>query len=227
MTHHGRHRKRHIAGRFAAAIAILAVLLGTAWAVNAFRGSDSPDRSSRTHVESMKAAVARATDTCREARDLFTDDIVAMHGAIQQWRLHIDAMTQLVNGKIDLAQAIAFWDSTRVEGKRSLALWNRVDGRYLSARASCEAPAPTQGSANELEACHDRQVATDVVLGDARVTLADWKMHIRDMEALRAGKIGATRAIHMWHRMYNRGKVALARYDKDHRSMDQVAECSL
>lgn len=223
MTLHGRHRKRRIAGRWAVAIAILALLLGTALLV-APSGNDRPNQASR-HVEAMQAALSRATGTCRQARDLFTDDVVAMHGAIQQWRLHINAMTQLVNGKIDLDQAVAFWNSTRVVGKRSLALWDRVDGRYLSTGASCEPPA--RASASKLRACHDRQVATDLVLRDARATLADWKMHIRDMDALRAGKLGPTRAIHMWHRMYRRGKVALARYGMDHRSLAQAAECSL
>jgi hypothetical protein len=231
MMHHGRHLKRHVAGRLAAAIVIIAVLFGTALAVNANRGNDTTDRTARTHLEAMRAAVARATDVCRSARELFTEDAVAMNGAIQQWRIHIDAMTQLTSGKIDLAQAVAFWDSTRIEGKRTLALFHRVDGRYRAAHAKCEAPTAANesasGSTADLQACQKRQTATDAVLRDARDTLADWKMHIKDMDALRAGKLSPKHAIHMWHQMYRRGKVELARYDQDHRQLHNVPECPL
>lgn len=227
MTHHGRHRRRHLGGSLVAAVAVVAVLLGTAWAINSSRDEDAPDRTSRTHVAAIRAALTEATDECRTARDLFTEDIVAMQGAIQQWRLHIDAMTQLVSGKIDLGQAVAFWDSTRIEGKRSLALWERVDGQYRSAQANCATPAGASATATDLEDCRARQLATDTVLRDARDTLADWKMHIRDMEALRAGKLGVKHAVRMWHQMYKRGKVALDRYDADHRQLNRAPECPL
>lgn len=34
-------------------------------------------------------------------------------------------------------------------------------------------------------------------------------------------------ALHLWHQMYQRGKVELANYDRDHRRLDRVADCPL
>jgi hypothetical protein len=154
-----------------------------------------------------------------------------MEGAIQQWRIHVDAMTNLTAGEINLQDAVAFWDSTRIEGKRTLRLFNRIDAAYVAARAQCQSPAAVQGShsnaATDLESCRQRQAATDVVLADARRTLAHWKMHIKDMDALRAGKLAPKPAIRKWHQMYRRGKVELARYDADHRKLDQSPNCPL
>ncbi len=227
MTPHGRHRKRHVVGPVSAAIATVAVLAGVWWVVNVPLDQDDPSRPARTPTASTQAAVVRATDDCRAARELFTEDVVAMHGAIQQWRIHIDAMTQLVAGRIDLAQAVAFWDSTRVEGKRSVAMWQRADGRYATERRSCAVPQGAGGTAAGLEACRQRQDAADAVLTVARRTLTDWEEHIGHMDALRAGKLDPGHALHLWDRMYERGKVALQDYDVAYRHLEQLPECPL
>jgi hypothetical protein len=233
MTHHGRHEKRGrrpVVGPLVVAVAVVALLAGGVWGVTHYGGEEPTAKArTQTHTPALRAALAKATDTCRTARDLFTPDVVAMEGAIQQWRIHVAAMTQLTSGKIDLNQAQAFWNSTRVEGKRTLKLFDRVDHRYSTAQTHCGAPAGVDDAANasasELKTCEQRQAAVDVVLNDARKTLDDWRMHIKQMDALRAGTLNATRALHMWHAMYQRGKVELAQYDKDHRHLDRTADC--
>ena len=236
MTHHGRHEKRDrrpVAGPLLVAVAVVLLLAGGVWGVAHYSDGDEPAAQSRTHPQTpaLQAALTKATDTCRTARDLFTPDVVAMEGAVQQWRIHVDAMTQLTSGKIQLNQAMAFWDSSRVEGKRTLKLFDRVDRRYAKAQTHCGAPAQSAdsagASANELQACEQRQEAVDAVLADARKTLEDWRMHINQMDALRSGKISPAHAMHMWHQMYKRGKVELAKYDDDHRRLDHVADCPL
>jgi hypothetical protein len=230
MTEHGRHRRRLSGLRrmlvpTATAAAVVAVL-GTAVLATSLVGADRGRRSPTATAAQADTALLQATDRCRAARLQATQDLVAAGGSIQQWRLHIGAMNDLVAGKITLAQATAFWDATKVEGKRTLALWKTVDQHYRAAALTCAAPDGAPAT-QALQTCQRRQAAVDALLDAARGTLADWAEHIAQMDALRAGRITPAEALHMWHTMYQRGVVGLKAYDGAYRYYDGSPTCPL
>lgn len=230
MNARGRHRRRFSLAEVAITLATVAVILVVSWITGIGQPGrragttateDAAARSART-----QAAVTVATSACRTARQLVNEDIVATSGAVQQWRIHVDAMSQLVSGKITLQQATAFWASTRVEGARTLAFWDQVDQHYRSAGSTCTPP-HAAGQDARLLACQRRQQSADGLLARARTTLADWRMHIGAMEALRLGKLDPGKALRMWQQMWPRGAKTLQQYDTAYAQYDALPACPL
>ena len=135
---------------------------------------------------------------------------------LQEWRLHIDAMDKLVAGKITLAQATALWDASEKSDLIRIDRFRRLDASLRSAPSRCR-PAATETAG----ACATAAQAVKTTIAAARTAVRTWKLHIRQMEMLRAGEISVDQAMQMWHRLWRKGKVQTVRYD--HRAANALA----
>ncbi|MGH8970227.1 MAG: hypothetical protein ACRDV1_09795 [Actinomycetes bacterium] len=231
MTTQGRHRRPHLmttAGTAILALAAAGLVLVT-WAIAQPGDRTPPDDAApsvgTTSSRAQSAAVASRAADCRAADRLATRDMAAVDVAIVQWRRHIDAMTDLVAGKISLAQANDFWDATRLAGRQSLAQWHRVDRLFLRDHGSCSKPVRTTN--DTVRSCQERVAAATDVLAAARHTLDDWAVHVEQMEQLRAGKLSPAHALHLWNAMYQRGLVGLRHFDAENRAYGALPACQL
>ena len=239
MTHHGRHRRRHTLWLLVAAPVAVAAVVGAAWLMSP-GVQDRGDRVDATRSTENKLgttdvgatgeaqrAMTRALNDCRTVQRQLSPNLVAVDSAVEQWRIHINAMKDLVAGRINLDEATAFWEATRVQGKHSLAAWMRTDESYRAARTECLPPDTGSGPDDALQACRVVQQGGDAVLAAARATLPDWGRHIRHMDALRNGKLSPTRALHLWHGMYPNGRDGVRQYDAARRDLQQLPACPL
>ena len=234
MAHHGRHRRQHALWLLVAAPVTVAALVVATWLVAA-AALDRGDRVDATRSTGNKLgttgealrAMTRAVNDCRTVQRHLSPNLVAVESAVEQWRIHIDAMNDLVAGRITLDEARAFWEATRVQGKHSLAAWMRTDASYRAARTECPPPGTGSGPNDALQACRVVQQGGDAVLAAARKTLPDWDRHIRHMDALRNGNLSPTRALHLWHGMYQSGRDGLRLYDAARRDLQGLPACPL
>jgi hypothetical protein len=231
MTH-GRHRKHHAVSLLVTvAVAALAVAVVATVALTGLLSRDPPTTTKTQRdpaaERSAEAEMTRAVDDCRLVQRHLGPDLAALEPAVAQWRTHIDAMTDLVAGRITLAEASAFWEATRATGRRSLASWQSADDRYQARGVDCGTPTTASGPVEALEACAAVQAAADALLLTARETLSDWRRHIRHMDALRSGDMSPTRALHLWHGMYPQGRDGLREYDRARRDLQDLPACPL
>jgi hypothetical protein len=234
MTHHGRHRRGHAVWLLVAASVVVTALVGATWLVAA-AVLDRGDRVNATPgtkanlatTGEAQPAMTRALNDCRTVQRQLSPNLVAVDSAVEQWRIHIDAMTDLVAGRITLDEARAFWEATRVQGKHSLASWMRTDASYRAARTECAPPANGSGPNDALQACRVVQQGGEAVLAAARTTLPDWGRHIRHMDALRKGTLSPTRALHLWHGMFESGRDGVRQYDAARRDLQRLPACPL
>ncbi len=143
---------------------------------------------------------------------LFTHQSAATQAAnssLDQWKLHIQAMNQLVAGQITLKQAQKYWAQTRAGAIHKVLafqrLRQRLDGLQCPGVAS---------SGSQLTACQRATAAYAGVVKAAGVTVSTWNMHIQEMEDLVAGRITPTQALHMWTRMWHLGQRQLQSYNQ-------------
>jgi hypothetical protein len=227
MTSHGRHRRSHLRAVPVAVLAAAAV--GIALVLASLLGQDGRRAATSSGPPGSGSAPTSADPalaaSCRSALALAERDLQAADAAMVQWRRHITAMTDLVDGKITLAQATRFWEATRVAGKRTVRSWERADAQFRRGSRSCLA-APAAQLGREA-ACQVRTSAAAVLLATERGSLRDWRRHIKQMDSLRAGRITPEHALHLWNAMYQRGLTGLRQVDEAERAFRRVpATCS-
>jgi hypothetical protein len=236
MEHGGRHAYSH--SRWLP-IVLLAVLVASA-AVGAgfvewrLRGDDSasapgaadpsgPSSPSSSGEPSPTAPSAASAGALLEScRALFAQELqaqLAADASMAQWQLHIDAMNQLVAGKITLAEATAYWSSTRKGAIHRVHRFRRLDDRLARSHHECT----DAGTADaHLTACVQATRAAGRTLDAARTATRTWRHHIREMEMLRRGDITPTRALKMWVAMWHTGQDQVERYSD--RTMKSLRE---
>jgi hypothetical protein len=223
MTH-GRHRRRgHAAAVYTALFAVVFVLssfwlsAGDVGEIGVGPGGRSP-MTARAVAAATGADRGRTTDPCATRRERAAELRAAAGAAMQQWRIHVDAMNQLVAGKITLGQAQVFWESSRVEGKRDQVAWHAADAAYRGA-ADCT------GSGARAATCARWQQAADQLFDAARRSLTLWDEHISAMDALRAGKLKPADAERMWEQTWRRAGAGITAYDRAYRTYTAQPAC--
>ena len=139
--------------------------------------------------------------------------------AMSSWDKHIEAMNLLVAGKISLAVATDFWESSRVGASQGLSDFRGADRTYaLSSSGRCaplEGPAAAAAPATAVVAVRQCSAALglgDAALARARPALSTWEHHIHDMDALLAGRITPGQAVAMWQHSWRAGNAQLKAY---------------
>lgn len=168
----------------------------------------------------QRQAVASAVDACRLANLRQQTSLSSAAVSLSMWRKHVEAMNLLVSGKISLAVAKDFWESSRRGAMKTAAAFRAADLTYTAGPTStCApldkalAPAAGPGDVSALAACATTRSRGDAALATARTAVTTWEHHIRDMEALRDGRISPAQATAMWQMNWMRGNAQLTTYD--------------
>lgn len=218
-----------MAGLSARVVTTLTVLVALGFIAGAFlllspnARDDDPEDSSNdgdqtpAAVESTVTATTpdvTAADARAECQNLLARQAqvtVTADQTMAQWRLHIDAMNQLVAGAIDLEQATAFWKSSEDAAKRRIAAFERADAALRSDAGECVPPAD--------KTCRTATKEWSHVLAAARPAAETWMHHIHDMDALMAGEVTPEQALAAWVDKWREGQQQIRVYD---RRMDQA-----
>jgi len=198
--------------------------------------SDDPEQSADTVVVrdsratgNLGASEAAVRRSLRECRSLASGQIrvaLAADTSLDQWRLHIEAMNQLVAGRISLDQANRYWERTRVGAKHHAGTFMREYHMLHHADLGCATPATLPETSTRLQQQADRCQRTihgyDDLLDSAHTAVMTWMHHIHDMDALRAGRISPAQATSMWKKKWHIGAHQVHDYARDARAASQL-----
>jgi hypothetical protein len=176
----------------------------------------SPPSSPSAAATAEPAADARSD--CRALLSAESATIGRAVDALAQWRVHVRAMNKLVGGQITLAQANAFWNSTRVGAARRVARFERAEQQFHAAfdNSGCSGEVPAR--------CQEAAQARGATLFAAQTAVGTWKHHVMDMEMLRMGHLSPAKATRNWLRNWKQG-VAQLRDFHDARQVSSRAGC--
>lgn len=217
-------RADDIAGPLLTGIAIGAVLVGLAWWVVAMAGSSSDELGSSGPGESgsgaplvaattTQAAAPTRMDRCLDAAYGISRPLLRVRPAMDQWTVHVGAMNKLVVGEITLAQATAFWDSTRVGAHQRIRSFDRAVASVTRDGVDCPEPQLLGTAAStDIRACSAYVAAAMRTLDAARTAITTWRHHVEDMDRLRLGKLSPADATRMWLAMWQQGVQELDAY---------------
>lgn len=171
-------------------------------------GSDptAPQGQDEREDDVTASSVQMMTEQCRSVWTAQSRAVRTASGSLAQWELHVDAMNQLVAGKITLAQATAFWERTRHGALARVARFLAADARLSARRPDCVQLASVRTGPAALRSCMRRVDARDELVALAARSIATWTHHIHDMDRLLAGQITPEQATKMWMRKWQKGQ---------------------
>jgi len=177
-------------------------------------GGGVPIGTVTSPTDGTSPAVTPGATELERCRSLWARQVqveLAGDASLDQWRLHIDAMNQLVSGEITLEQATQYWNDTR-EGAHSKAeAFRALDADLDDSAARC---AGGKGASRPVDKCMTATSAFGESLAAARIAMASWEHHIHAMDLFRAGEITAQQATTMWMESWQTGADQLAAYDR-------------
>lgn len=221
----GRHAKSHWSGGTIAAVVLAVVVILSGLGVllanqtnkpwpptgNVPAAAKSGSRSTAQPAANDTPPAAAALAACHAVWAAQSAALRAAQRSMRQWQVHVDAMNQLVSGKITLAQASAFWAKTRIGAAHRVRVFERTDRSRQAVPQHC-APAAGSPATPTITACMHGIQARDNTLAAAERAITTWNGHIADMEMLRMGKMSPTMASRMWIRSWHRGQRQIDSY---------------
>ena len=218
---HGRHTKvrpHHYAAVVVAVLVALSFAFALAWV-------DSTRHDEPTTTAPNTATGSGGLQACEKVWNAQSETLDAAGRSLQQWRIHVDAMNQLVAGEITLAQAQAFWSRTRKGAAARVAKFETADGSYADVASQCAGDSRTTKTSPALEHCVAGVRARDRAIDAGTVAITTWKHHIMDMEMLRTGQITPERATRMWLRSWRQGVKELDSFSEVRKDAADAGSC--
>jgi hypothetical protein len=169
----------------------------------------------------VAGAVPAELVACRRVTSDIVQPLGAARRTLDRWSEHVGAMNQLVAGKISAAQAKVYWTQSRTGAAADVHRFHMADHRFHRVHAQC--PRPTAVSSAPVKACATAAAADEQALSSAETAIHTWATHIRDMEALRAGKLDPGMAAQMWLANWHKGVRQIHAWDAAARRTAQVS----
>lgn len=129
------------------------------------------------------SAARQALQTCRTKVGTQQAVVDEASTGIDHWRRHVQAQTDLFDGRISEEQMKAEFKATKTAGPDDVRRYEAAVAANAAQGAGCEtvsgAPAELAG---QLEACTRRSDGLGAGLGQADTTMGDWKSHLAAMQ---------------------------------------------
>jgi hypothetical protein len=226
-------RAEGVLGAFLLGLVLGIAVLGLVWfsvtALDDDNGEDEavPASAGVSDVTSPSdSAVPEPTtaERCAQASSDLDEVLSVADPAMDQWKVHIGAMNQLVVGAITLEEASAFWEDTRLGAKQRIRQFER--GMRGLREAGVDCPAADLAPADTVVRNCAREVDAKVrALRLVRTSIDTWHEHVGHMDMLRLGTMSPEEATEMWIASWQKGDADLRAYRLAAREADKLRLC--
>lgn len=202
------------ARRIVAAVVAGLVLVGVAWVAVAQRSGDDPEASAArsdtaaasTSPSATSPSARASTGSGTAAADLRpcakevaeAESVVAAAGkGVDDWHTHVQARTDMLDGRIPVATMDALWARTRLAGPLDQKRFQAALQGY-GATPHCAALAKAGSHSAAASGCLTRSRAATSAVAAARSAMGDWKSHLDHMASYARGDMTSDDAQTMW-----------------------------
>lgn len=221
---------------FLLGLALGVAVLGLVWFMVAVLGGGQEEEPEPAATEaSTEQALAGAPapsaapepdteERCADASAALDAALGRANPAMDQWKVHIGAMNQLVVGAITLEEASAFWEDTRLDAQQNIKRFRRDMQRLRRNGVDCPAPDLVPGG-DDVRGCAQQVAAQMEALRRVRTSVNTWNQHVKHMDMLRLGTLSPEDATRMWISMWQEGADDLRDYRLAASRADQTDAC--
>ena len=177
--------------------------------------------SSRSAAIPTPPTPAKPADRCAAEVGAAEAELAAARIAVEHWREHVQARTDLLAGRIDQATTKAIWKRTRLAGPTDLEHLTAATTAHAAARGGCATTPGTKGTA-----CRHRLTALAAAIAAGHAVSRDWQAHLAMMAAHKAGAMDNADAQTMWVAAWRAAPPHLTAFAHADRNLTQTPPCT-
>jgi hypothetical protein len=151
--------------------------------------------------------------------------VAAAKQGVANWHMHVQARTDMLDGRMSVTEMDAMWKRTRLSGpadqKRFSTAMDAFDPSPACTKLD-KVPAAQKGEATE---CVARDRTAHKAMDAAKAAMADWKSHLANMAAYAAGEMSSTEAQTKWVEAWRNAPPNIEAYEKARKALDDAPSC--
>jgi hypothetical protein len=151
--------------------------------------------------------------------------VAAAQQGVAHWRTHVQARTDMLDGRMSVSEMDAMWKRTRLAGPADQRRFKAALDSYDSSPACRDlgdVPAADKSTAAD---CATRYKAGKAAMAAAEAAMADWKSHLGNMAAYAAGKMSREEAQTKWVEAWRNAPPNIKAYEKARTALDDAPSC--
>jgi hypothetical protein len=153
--------------------------------------------------------------------------IEAAGTGVGHWRQHIQARTDMLQGRISEKKMNKVWERTQRAGPADQRRFRATAGRYPS-RSHCGRARTYPPRLRRLaQACVIRAAATTRGLRAAHGAMRDWRVHLANMRKFSRGRMSAAMAQGRWVQAWRNAPIHITAYRSARAALHRAPACTM
>jgi hypothetical protein len=176
---------------------------------------ESPDDEAGTVLQLCSVRIAEAEDV-----------VAAASAGVSHWNAHVQARTDLLEGRISEEEMEAVWKRTQDAGPDDQERFNAAQQAY-GGQSSCDELRDFTGlQTPEMTNCLDRSAAAATAVSAADSAMTDWSTHLHHMSEYADGGMTSGRAQRLWVSAWREAPENISAYDNARATLTEAPTCA-
>jgi hypothetical protein len=184
------------------------------------QSSDQPAPS----AEASQAAVSPALRRCAADVSRAEKVVAAAGDGVSSWNSHVQARTDMLNGRMSVSEMDDMWERTRLAGPVGQQRFRDALDSY-DAKSSCDDLRSSSQAGQASAGCVARFDTAAKAVDAAEAAMKDWKSHLDNMAAYAAGEMTRDEAQTRWVRAWRDAPVHIKAYEKAREALSDAPPC--
>jgi len=229
-----RGRKRELVAVVAAGV--LALVVG--WSVNTIlaNGGESPSESddspsSSPTPQSTDSSLGDGTSSGQLLRACSSEvskaerAFSAARAGVHHWSVHVQARTDMLNGRMSEKKMNAVWTRTRTAGPADLRRFRAALQHYDGTVPCDDLQDVPQSRKDAVIGCVARSKTASETVTAAEVVMDDWNSHLQHMATYADGGMTSGRAQRLWVKAWRTAPANISAYRDGHTALANAPAC--
>ena len=189
--------------------------------------SDSASGDTQSSSRGQASARPPSIRACAEELSLASTVVHAAARGVSDWSGHVQARTDMLQGRISVTAMEAIWKRTRLAGPADQSRFQAARKRYQST-SHCRGLRDASTSNADLAAgCASRAQVAATAVSAAELAMRDWQSHLGNMVMHADGRMNSVVAQRKWVAAWRHAPRHIAAYRSARLALDKATPCQV
>ncbi len=151
--------------------------------------------------------------------------VSAAKPGVAHWHQHVQARTDMLEGRMSVSKMDAMWKATRLAGPADQRRFRGAMDSYHPSPACTHLGSVPAADKKAAADCRVRYRRAQTAVDAAKAAMADWRSHLNDMAAFAAGKVSTQQAQDNWVEAWSSAPPHIKAYEKARTALNDAPSC--